>query len=81
MSIMETVLTRAMSDPAFAEALFADPEKALAEYHLPGETIEKFKNIGRAEFNSMDAEERKSLSAIFGWKNNINSTNVKGSII
>ncbi len=61
MSALETVLNRAMSDPAFAEALFADPEKVLAEYELPAEVIAEFKNISRAEFDALETEERQSM--------------------
>jgi hypothetical protein len=62
MSTIETILSRAMSDHAFADALFADPEKALAEYDLPADVIEKFKKMSRAEFESLDTEERQSMS-------------------
>ena len=64
MSELETVLTRAMNDPSFADALFADSEKALAEYHLSAGMMEKFKHISRAEFDALDAEERKSMSIL-----------------
>ncbi len=68
MSTLETILSRAMSDPAFADALFADPEKALAEYDLSAEEIAIFKNITRAEFESLEAEARQSMSALFAGK-------------
>ncbi len=68
MSDLETILARAMSDPAFADALFADPEKALAEYDLPAEVIAKFKSMSQAEFEALDAEDRRSMSALLGAK-------------
>lgn len=65
MSIIETILTRAMNEPEFADQLFADAEKALAEYNLPAEEIEKFKAMSRIDLNtltSVSPEERKSMS-------------------
>jgi hypothetical protein len=66
MSTFETILARAMSDAAFADALFAEPEKALVEYDLPADVIAKFKNISRAEFDTFDSEERRSMSTRLG---------------
>lgn len=63
MSTLETILTRAMSDPAFADALLADPDKALAEYNLPPEEVAKFREMSRAEFDALVTEERRSMSA------------------
>ncbi len=62
MTTLETILTRAMNDRAFADALVANPEKALAEYDLPAEEVEKFKNISRAQFEGISTEERLSMS-------------------
>ena len=67
MSTLETILARAMSDIAFAEALFADPENALAEYNLPADEIAKFKGMPRADFEdfaSASPEDRKSFVSI-----------------
>ena len=64
----ETILSRMMSDAAFAEAVFADPAKALAEYNLSAEELASFKESLRADFETFAAttpEERKS----FGWTN------------
>ncbi len=57
----ETILTRMMSDPAFAEAVFADAAKALAEYNLSAEDLAKFKGLTRAHFQAMSTEDRKSF--------------------
>ncbi len=62
MSTIETILERAMSDPAFADALLADPEKALAEYDLPADVVTKLKEMSRADFEALDAEDRRSMS-------------------
>ena len=54
-----------MSEPAFAEAVFADLEKALAEYDLSTNELAKFKDISRADFDAFVAaspEERKSFA-------------------
>ena len=42
---VESVLTRAMSDTAFADALFANPEKALTGFNLTAEEIANLKFI------------------------------------
>ena len=54
MSTIETILTRMMQDPAFAEAIFSDAEKALTEYSLSAEEASKFKELSRAQFDAMD---------------------------
>ena len=60
----ETILTRMMSDPAFAEAVFADAAKALAEYNLSAEDLVKFKELTRAQFEGMSTEDRKSFGTM-----------------
>ena len=68
MSTIETILTRAMSDTEFADQLFTDTEKALAEYNLSAEEIAKFKEFTRAQFDEMTPDERKSMiSFVGGW--------------
>ena len=66
MSKIKTILDRMMNEPAFADAVFADMEKALAEYGLSADDIAKFKEISRADFeifSSASPEERKSLAS------------------
>ena len=48
---IEAVLLRAISDTAFADALFEDAEKALAEYNLTAEDIAKFKGLFSKDSN------------------------------
>ena len=65
MSITETILTRMMSEPAFAEAVFTDAKKTLAEYNLSAEEFSKLNNISRADFEkfaSTAPEERRSFA-------------------
>ena len=62
MTALETILTRMMTDSAFADALFADAEKTLAEYKLSTEELAKFKSMSRAQFDAMNPEERKSFA-------------------
>jgi len=67
---IETILSRAMSDSAFADQLFANPEQTLTGYDLTAEEAAAFKGISRTDvdaFAKASPEERKS----FG----INSTN------
>jgi len=76
MSTIENVLERMMSEPAFADAVFTDVEKALAEYNLSTDEITKFKDISREDFEafaSASPEERKSFAlAGKGTSSNIN---------
>ena len=68
MSTSETILSCMMSDHTFADAVFANAEKALAEYNLPADELKQFKGMSRAEFEtfvSMPPEERKSLATSF----------------
>ncbi len=61
---VESILSKAMSDAAFADALFADPEKALAGFDLTREEIASLKNLSRAQFEAMTPEERKSFIVV-----------------
>jgi len=64
MSTIETILSRMMNDPEFADAIFANAEKALAEYDLSADEIAKFKGMSRADFEdlaSASPENRKSF--------------------
>ena len=58
---VESILSKAMSDAKFADALFADPEKALTGYDLTSDERAKFKSLTRAHFEGMSPEERKSF--------------------
>lgn len=66
MSTIETILSRAMNDPEFAELLFTDSEKALAEYHLPDEIVSKLIGLSRSKFEAMTSEGRRSMLALDG---------------
>jgi len=75
MTTIETVLSRMMSEPAFAQQLFADAEKALTGYDLSAEDVTQLKGMSPADFEafaSASPEERKS----FGWQNH-NETALK----
>ena len=61
MSTIETILTRAMSDPEFAEQLFNNPEEALASYDLTAEEYAQLQKMSQTEFTALVAEDRKSL--------------------
>ena len=65
---VESILTRAMSDAAFADSLFANPEKALSGFDLTAEEIANLKAMSRAEFEKYSKatpEERKSFGIGF----------------
>lgn len=59
--IIEIILARMMSDSTFAETVFVDPEKALAEYHLSVDEMAKFKGLTRKQFEAMSPENRTSM--------------------
>ena len=59
---VQTILSRAMSEPDFADQLFANPRKALAYYHLSPDEIALFEGMSRSQFKALEAEERKSYS-------------------
>ena len=61
---VESILSRAMSDAAFAELLFSGPDEALAGYDLTREEIANLKSMPRPAFERAFAgspEERKSF--------------------
>ena len=66
MSTIETILSRMMHEPEFAEAVFTDAKKTLAEYSLSAEEFSKLNNLSRADFEKFAAstapEERKSFA-------------------
>ncbi|MBI3152804.1 MAG: hypothetical protein HYZ21_11765 [Chloroflexi bacterium] len=64
MHLFETILTRMMGDSAYADEVFRDPVKALANYNLPNEGIAKFKALSRADFESAAHEYRKLLATL-----------------
>ena len=68
MTTTETILTRMMNDSVFANAVFADAERALAgyDYDLSTEEIAKFKGLTRTQFDALVAipEERKSFGIL-----------------
>ena len=61
---VETILSRMISDSAFAEAVFANAETTLAEYSLSIEDLAKFKGMNRAEFANLAAESRRSFATL-----------------
>jgi len=71
MSTTETILTRMIKEPEFAEAVFANAEKTLAEYKLSADELTKFKSLTRSEFEGMTPEDRKSFGLLGGNHNEI----------
>ena len=61
MSTTETILTRMMKNSDFADAVFEDANKALAEYALSAEELAKFKALTKTQFDALTPEERKSF--------------------
>jgi hypothetical protein len=71
MSTLETILSRAMGDPAFADQLFADPETALAGYDLSPEELALLKSMPRSEAGASGPapEERRSFTLYVATSN------------
>jgi hypothetical protein len=65
---VESVLSKAMSDTAFADALFADPAKALAGFDLTAEEAASFKDLRREDLSKM-AQASPEDRVSFGWLN------------
>jgi len=58
---VESILSRAMSDPAFADLLFTDAAKALEGAELTAEEASSLNGLSRAQFQTMSPEDRKSF--------------------
>ena len=61
---IEAVLSRAMSDAAFADLLFINPEMALSGYDLTTQETARLKGMSRADFDALtkaSPDERKSF--------------------
>jgi hypothetical protein len=60
---VESILSRAMSDAAFADSIFDSTDQALAGYDLSVEETITLKGMTRADFDTLMAspEERKSM--------------------
>jgi len=63
MSTIETILSRMMKDPAFADEVLAKTKNVLANYNLSVEELAQIRSMSRAEFISFAAEERKSFAS------------------
>jgi len=64
MPTIETILTRMMNDSAFADTVFVNAASALGEYDLTPEDLAQFKRISRAQFDEMQADQRKSMMGL-----------------
>lgn len=65
---LQSVFSRAMGDPAFADLLFSDPGQALSGYDLTAEEVSRLKSMSRAQFDQLAKavpKDRKSFSIIF----------------
>ena len=68
MSTIETILSRMMHESEFAEAVFTDANKALAEYELSADELAKFQGLTRSQFEGLTPDDRKSMIAfVGGW--------------
>ena len=79
MSTIERILSRMINEPAFAEALLANPANALAEYGLSAEELAQFQGLSRVDIDATiaDPEERKSFSI---WKEALSGEGKKVTI-
>ena len=68
MATIETILSRMMNEAEFAEAVFTDANKALAEYELSADELAKFQGLTRSQFEGLTPDDRKSMIAfVGGW--------------
>lgn len=61
MTTIETILSRMMKEPDFAEAIFVDTEKTLESYGLSANELALFQKMTQAQFRTLTADERKSM--------------------
>lgn len=76
---VETILSRAMSDPAFADLLFSDADQAIGGYDLTADEVANLRGISRADFAALATaapEDRRSF-ALFGTDYQHNETILK----
>jgi len=59
---IDSILSRALSDSAFADLLFSDLDQAPSGYDLTPAEASGFKELTRAEFDSLAVDARKSFS-------------------
>jgi hypothetical protein len=56
MTKLEEIFARMKGEPAFADAVFTDASRALADYCLPAEHMARLKAMSRAEFEALTSE-------------------------
>lgn len=67
---LQSLFSRAMVDPAFADLLFSDPERALSGYDLTVDEASSIKSMSRAVFDQLAKalpEERKSFGVMIDY--------------
>jgi len=72
---VETIISRAMSEPSFADLLFSEPDQAIAGYDLTAEEVANLRALPRADFDVLAGagpDERRS----FGSALNISETSM-----
>jgi len=80
MSTLETILTRAMGDPGFAERLFNDLDLAVLEYNLSTGELEQLKTLSLSDMSTLPGltpEERKSFLTFFAEPSKVEYPNIK----
>ena len=77
---VQAVIGKAVSDSKFREALFANPDKALAGYELTDEEKAALKHIDAESMESLAGglDERISKAFIMGWS--IGATGGRGKV-
>jgi len=66
---LQTVIGKAVADDQFREALFANPDKALAGYDLTKDEVAALKSVDAETMESLAGglDERISKAFIIGW--------------
>ena len=66
---LQTVIGKAVADDQFREALFANPDKALAGYDLTQDEVAALKSVDAETMESLagSLDERISKAFVMGW--------------
>ena len=61
---VQTIIGKAMVDPAFYTILFSDPSQALKGYDLTREEAEALKSLDARQFDAVSADLQASVSKV-----------------
>ena len=79
---VQTIITKAVSDDKFREALFANPDQALQSYDLTEDEVGALKQIDAESMESLTGslDERISKAFVIGWTVGAGGGRFKGKV-